>query len=720
MGIKAAFFLFILFTQTIILQAEGLQIITSGGYQGIADSRGTVLVAPIYEALGWSDGGSAITREAIGYREDGKWGLINIKDKKVTSAKYTVLKPFGEGYLEAGITGRFSNLIFRGLIDVKAKVHLDFRYFSIEPFTADRLLVAEYSDGQLQYGLYNYSNERVIEITYYSVKLKGDLILAENAIKKYRIYNLNGELVMDDWVDDLEITPFGYLIKNEGKVGLLSKSGAVIHETVYKQVNDQSKVVPYPEWEIRSLNGDDKMKVACDSVVYYSKNEILIAHVNDVTHILGASATLFKDQQHNLRYAGNGFLVTQNVALGTWGIYKTDGKEVASGYDSIVADTSYFYAQTSKGWFVYNFFGRKVNKRPYESVGPSQNLDIPVKQGGYWGWMDFQGEQQIDFKFDDIRGIGLDTHFAADYLDHWGISTLNGKWIILPEYDDVQVISIYYVARRGMAHHIYSFQGDIIARLPYQVANKGFLQLEQDGKYGLVTSEGTVIDPKYDEVGRVGDFYVLQAAGKLKLIDASGREIVKPEDEISAVIDYSDGFFLVRKDGKYGFVDENGKLRVANRYDDALAYHEGLAPVSLLGRWGFIDKYENLVIQPHYKYSSTFENALAIVQVGKNFGLINRKGEETMDVKWKHIERLPTGNYLITDWDDKKGLADARGNFILRPNFDELEDTQQSLVIATKAGKKGVLDYQGFTKVSLVYDEVKIEGEYLLLLKNRN
>ena len=202
------------------------------------------------------------------------------------------------------------------------------------------------------------------------------------------------------------------------------------------------------------------------------------------------------------------------------------------------------------------------------------------------------------------------------------------------------------------------------------------------------------------------------------LVHEGGRRVIKAEDEIEDVLGYSERYFHIIKDGKHGFVDENGKLRVANRYDSAQYYSEGLAPVKLLGKWGFIDKYEVLQIQPFYRYSSTFKNDLAIIQTGEDFGIITPTGKEVVEVSWKYIQRLKTDNYKIIDWDGKVGICDVNGRFIVRPNYSAVEDTDKELLIVTQNGKKGIIDYRGYSKLPFEYNDIQIKGEYLLLNKN--
>lgn len=695
--------------------AGELRIITSGGLQGVANDQGQVVVPAIYEKLGWSNGQSDITSESIGYFENGKWGLINIKTTKLTSARYTTLEPFNNVLFEAGVAGKFTNIIFRGLIDSKSQVHLDFKYYTIDDLGDHRLLVSEYvTGGELRFGVYTDQNERLIAPEYASIDREGNYILARNKARKTRIYNLNGQVVLPVWVDEVKPTSEGLVIINEGYQGFLDHHGKLIHELSYKSVED---LVKFPRWEVKKLNGAEQRFFLCDSLSYDYETDLLIAHVNNAEHMLGASETLFQDQQHGLKYISNGFLVTRNKYIQTWGIYKTDGREVAIGFDSVAVDTDYFYAKSGAAWDVYNLFGRKINDRPFQQVRSSQERHVPVRKNDYWGWVDFQGEQLINYHFEDVIPTTNPGHFMAKNYGRWGVSGFDDEWLIMPQYDSVYAYQSFYLAEIGFATHVYSLGGKLLYELPYTLMPGDFLAVQDSASVGAVTDQGYYIYPEYDEVSRHGEFFELRKGTITGLISGTGRVLLGPKDKVEDVLSYSEGYFHIIKDGKHGFVDENGKLRIANRYDSAQYYHEGLAPIKLLGKWGFVDPAENLVIQPFYRYSSVFDHGLAVIQSGEHFGIINQEGEEVIAPAWKYIERLATGNYRITDWDLKMGLVDANGKFIVRPNYGSIDDTDQALIIAGRSGKKGVLDYSGFTKVPFDYQQIQIVGDYLLLRK---
>ena len=61
---------------------EQWEVIRSGAFEGLAEKSGVVLIPPIYDAIGWSDGSQEVSGQIIGYKEGVNWGLISIKNKK--------------------------------------------------------------------------------------------------------------------------------------------------------------------------------------------------------------------------------------------------------------------------------------------------------------------------------------------------------------------------------------------------------------------------------------------------------------------------------------------------------------------------------------------------------------------------------------------------------------------------------------------------------------
>ena len=77
--------------------------------------------------------------------------------------------------------------------------------------------------------------------------------------------------------------------------------------------------------------------------------------------------------------------------------------------------------------------------------------------------------------------------------------------------------------------------------------------------------------------------------------------------------------FLSKKDGKYGYVDKNGKVIVDYIYDDAMEQNDyGFSAIKKDGKWGSIDGKGNVIQEPIYN----LDDYLLIDFIGRwHFGM---------------------------------------------------------------------------------------------------
>lgn len=682
----------------------------------MADPSGEILIPAVYDGIGWSDGTITLENNLIGYKENGKWGLINIKNKKVTNPLYHALLPVRENQFIASVQARSTNHLYHGVINDKGDILVSFKYFSITHLSQGKIKVSSYEDGKVLYGVRNMKDEEVIPITYPSITFLDNLIICKGEDDLTGIFDLNGNIIYQGWLDKIARHAKGFAISEEGQQGLISWDHGIINKPGSKELNEDGEILDFIRWEIRSLSKDSTFYQTCDSVTILN-DHLWIAHVNDAQHMLGAHEKLFSNQKYLLKDIQRGFIVAQNKHTEKWGLYKTNGEVVEEGFDYIRIDSNYFYCQRDQRWDVYNVFSRKINESSFEAIGRSVDRSIPVKQNGYWGWIDFKGNPLVSFKYDELKP-GIGKQYVAKYVDKWGIASLPETWIVIPEFDSIIVEGEFYLAKKGLSTYVFDESGHLVHRTGAEVfVQDDVVLLRENNELGFITGKGSVIYPDYQQVKKVGEFYVCSKDSVLEMINPYGRKVLSAHDLVQEVYGYAEGFFHILKNGKHGFVDEDGRLRVANRYDGALAYHDGLAAIKLRGRWGYINKREQLVIQPHYDTCSFFEEGLANVAVSGKYGIMDMEGEMIISADYSDISRTSFGNYLMTDHLGKQGLANEQGKILLRPNYDEIIDTDHDFVIARKGKAYGVVTYEGYSYLPFDYKQVEVQGDYLLLVQ---
>ena len=93
------------------------------------------------------------------------------------------------------------------------------------------------------------------------------------------------------------------------------------------------------------------------------------------------------------------------------------------------------------------------------------------------------------------------------------------------------------------------------------------------------------------------------------LLLCAGVYAQKWEKEYDFVDACSCGLAHVAKNGKHGYVNEQGKVMIPLQYDEAYAFSESRAGVKLGDKWGFIDQTSKEVIPLIYDNVRWFSKA---------------------------------------------------------------------------------------------------------------
>ena len=102
--------------------------------------------------------------------------------------------------------------------------------------------------------------------------------------------------------------------------------------------------------------------------------------------------------------------------------------------------------------------------------------------------------------------------------------------------------------------------------------------------------------------------------------------------------DYGVPWALIKKDGKFGFIDQDGKLVVTPQYDSIEkfgAHGVSWALVEKNGKLGFIDKDGKEVVRPQYEmidHFGTYGPPWALVRKDGRLGFIDQNGNEDFSV----------------------------------------------------------------------------------------
>lgn len=195
-------------------------------------------------------------------------------------------------------------------------------------------------------------------------------------------------------------------------------------------------------------------------------------------------------------------------------------------------------------------------------------------------------------------------------------------------------------------------------------AKSGLIKAIKNGKYVLLNDRGVRLgNMEYDNFSYYhnsnSNLIAVQYNGKWGFIDKSGRQ------RISFLFDEAVGFSEGRavvyreQDGYYAVIDELGNFVVpyTNFEDVSLIYSNGFLGFKKNGKYGFMDRDGRVVIQPMYDSVHPFsKQGISIVGLdteGKGFpnqyGAINKTGKIVIPIKYRMVN--PANKYNYDDYE---------------------------------------------------------------------
>lgn len=131
---------------------------------------------------------------------------------------------------------------------------------------------------------------------------------------------------------------------------------------------------------------------------------------------------------------------------------------------------------------------------------------------------------------------------------------------------------------------------------------------------------------------------------------------------------------------KAGYMNKNGDLIIAAKYETAGYFYEGLAPVSIAGQYFFIDKKGKKAFEKSFADAKIFSEGLAAVKSSNGWGFINTRGEIVVPCTFDWADDFSQGLacVMIGKYEDKSaryGYINKEGKFVIKP-FLKFYDNQ--------------------------------------------
>src|SRR5690606_13528066 len=162
----------------------------------------------------------------------------------------------------------------------------------------------------------------------------------------------------------------------------------------------------------------------------------------------------------------------------------------------------------------------------------------------------------------------------------------------------------------------------------------------------LKSMNGTVIYFTTNPIEIHEDYFLeFLPSGNIWQIDMKGvianRQVI-PQETYEKIFEESEGYRAIKRNGRYGFIDSRGRLRIANRYEEVQKFSDGFTAIKILNKWGFINQQDNISVQPIYDEVWPFKRGYALVRQKDFFGLIDQSGKQVLPARYDKIDVLAT------------------------------------------------------------------------------
>lgn len=672
-----------------IARADSFQVFEENGKVGIKDDQGKIVIPASFDALGWSDGSFSVIGDVTGYRLNNAWGLLNLKKESITKADFDELVHAGADNII--VRKRISPIrVKAACLNLRGDLKIPFLYDGIRVHGL-RAVVFNLEGAHYQYGLVDLMNRVLLPVQYKNIYPLGSLRYAvENFNSKIALYAEDGKAVTPFKIDSISSYFKNKAIIYEGvKQGLIDRDGVIKLEPVYRniRITEEGSVWAQPshEWlflndkneTVASLEADDLLPVSSgqrfiivDAGKYGVLDKVLKTLVPPQYDLLQP----LKDNIYLARYKGKAGVIREDNSI-----------IIPFSFDSLIAHGTIFRCYRKiEGWSLLDWNNKFLTTKNYDWIGPGTSSLLPVTNNSYWGVLTDSGEEVIHCVYDSILDI-YSKQVLVKFKGQYGIINTNEDWLAAPQSFHLSLLndSCYLQHQPGNL-----FLKDFKGNIRYFTSNK--LQFEKEF---MVESLPDGSEKKVSYQG-----LILSRTAPLQL------------DKLEKVFPVSEGFRGIKRDGKYGFVDERGRLRIANRYDGIGEFHEGLGAVKLLGKWGFIDMRDQIVINPTYESVKEYRNGLVVVRKNAREGIIDKQGKIVLELHYDSVIRKSNDSFRLVSR-ELKGLADAKGSILIEPRFTQFIELSNDRVIVSQGNKFGLVTLHGLSVIPVIYDSLAFDAD---------
>ena len=418
------------------------------------------------------------------YKEDGKYGLLNINGKKITDPIYDSIETleYKDGVLKVSQGDKYGLISLDGKVIIKPEynsISTDGYYNQDSKYETAGYIVNVKTDEGYRYSYINSEGKQILDTMFTSLKriteIKEDnnvyLITYKNGLAGLL---KNGQTIIENEYEDIEYDSTNNILslQKNAKQGVYDLSGNMILPIQYDSIKfmgiyinaeqNGELLVFNATGTIQDSNGyismlpvaDGKYYITIDrnnnygvldsnrnilisgdySYIEYAFDKYFIVIQNGFSGVLDETSNAVIPLQYNVVQKINGTNIVQtiNSETNTSEIYNKNLEKVITQVNAHIYIKDNYIEVASDNDIQYTDLDG--NLKEAKDIF-TNNTIFAKQQDGKWGYVDKDGNTVVDFKYDLTTNIN-EYGFGAIKLDgKWGVINSSGQIIKEPTYE---------------------------------------------------------------------------------------------------------------------------------------------------------------------------------------------------------------------------------------------------------------------------------------------
>lgn len=650
---------------------------TGSGY-GYKNEKGDTVIAPVYDSGPYQ----VKINDKFWIRKNGKYGMLEGSGKVVVDFVFDHV--IHERFLTITQINSKSTKLYGGVNKLGITV--------FEPIYDEIIPEGEYfilsKDGKM--GVSHYSGKKVCELKYEMIFKYFDkkLIKVRNN-NLYGYIDYSGNEVIAPKYDTLSgITEKRVIFRQDAKYGLLDLKGKVVLPAKYDLIYNFSKgstvVVLNKKYGFIDANGKEILPLNYDYANHFMDDNRAVAEADSKVFLIDKKGKRYIEGLYD-------FIENYNEDYILVGKYDSFGRDYENLRFGLIGEkfNTLLPCEFEEEIYTYDF--------DYQGL-------LMAKKNGKYALFNREFKQLTDFVFDEIIDLYqfMNCGIASAKINgSYYLISVDGRIMTEKGYAEIanteelcyiKVVPTYENGKQGMLGIdgkeiipcIYNYIENVNYYNPdlpdYKEEKPIYFIVSTNIKSGLYDIKGrmildTIYDSPFNELNyKPFGPWVLRIGDKYGIADTSGKALLPFDyDGIELYGEDFIPFYILQKEGKYGFYNFNEKVFTPCIFDEVNLgnFIEGqyFTDFSIDGKYGLINQVGKIIIDPSYSQIDTYlylKLGFIVVWEDDLMGLKDNTGKTILECSYHGFDIKPRKGFkaVIILSDGNEILLDNENNII--------------------------------------------------------